>query len=150
MTAKTTEQLVSDLLDREAIRDLPKRYCHCVWQNDLEGIVSLFTADGSFTVKGRRSERTIKGREELRKMYQQSVADLTPLPYVHNHVVELKGNGRAIGTCYVELREKSGAMNWIGTGYYDDQYLKVGEEWKFASRRMTAYFAHRPKEKQAG
>jgi hypothetical protein len=32
---KTTEQLVQELLDREAIRDLHKRYCNCLWTSDL-------------------------------------------------------------------------------------------------------------------
>jgi len=27
---------------------------------------------------------------------------------------------------------------WIGTGYYDDDYAKVGDQWKFASRRFTS------------
>jgi hypothetical protein len=29
-------------------------------------------------------------------------------------------------------------MEWIGTGFYDDEYAKVGEQWKFASRRFTS------------
>ena len=28
-------------------------------------------------------------------------------------------------------------MAWIGSGYYEDDYAKVGEEWKFASRRFV-------------
>ena len=40
---KSVETLVQGMLDREAIRDLPVRYCHCVWKNDVEGIVNLFT-----------------------------------------------------------------------------------------------------------
>ncbi len=30
MANKNTEALVQEMLDREAIRDLPVRYCHCV------------------------------------------------------------------------------------------------------------------------
>lgn len=32
MTAKSTETLLQEVIDREAIRTLPVRYCHCVWQ----------------------------------------------------------------------------------------------------------------------
>jgi hypothetical protein len=35
--AKTTEQIVTELADREAIRELPQRYCDCVWRGDVDG-----------------------------------------------------------------------------------------------------------------
>ena len=37
--AKSVDQLAADLADREAIRELPQRYCDCVWRGDVEGIV---------------------------------------------------------------------------------------------------------------
>jgi SnoaL-like domain len=53
---KTTDELVRELADREAIRDLPIRYCDCISRNGLEGVVSLFTEDGSFVVKTSENE----------------------------------------------------------------------------------------------
>jgi hypothetical protein len=50
-------------------------------------------------------------------------------------VIELKGDGRATGRCYVELRDASDNLKWLGTGYYNDEYVKVGDTWKFKSRR---------------
>ena len=43
------EQQLAGLLAREAIRDLPLRYCDCVWRDDIDGIIDLFAGDGSFT-----------------------------------------------------------------------------------------------------
>lgn len=43
MATRSVETLVQEMLDREATRDLPVRYCHYVWKNDVEGIVNLFT-----------------------------------------------------------------------------------------------------------
>ena|SRR5579863_7115817 len=134
---KKTEELVAELADREAIRDLPVRYCDFVWQGNLDGMLDLFAEDGAFIVKGREREVVSRGRSELRKMYEQAIGDLTPRPYIHNHVVNLQGKTRATGRCYVELRSVARQMEWIGTGYYDDEYVKVGEQWKFASRRFT-------------
>jgi hypothetical protein len=71
-------------------------------------------------------------------MYKEALASVTPRPYIHNHVIELKGGGRATGRCYVELRDASNNMNWIGTGFYHDDYAKVGEQWKFQSRKFKA------------
>lgn len=134
---KSTEELVHELADREAIRDLPVRYCDCVWQNDLKTMVELFAEDGFFVVKGRERDATTKGRAELRKMYEQALAEATPRPYIHNHVVNLTGKTSANGRCYVELRSFSKNFEWIGTGFYDDDYIKVGDQWKFASRKFT-------------
>jgi hypothetical protein len=134
---KNAEQLLTELADREAIRDLPVRYCDCVWRGDIDGIVDLFGEDASFIVKGHKREATTTGRAALKKMYAGALGDAQPRPYIHNHVVELKGSNRATGRCYVELRSFARAMEWIGSGYYEDEYVKVGEQWRFASRRFT-------------
>ena len=136
--AKSIDQIVTELADREAIRELPQRYCDCVWRGDVEGIANLFTEDGSFSIAARNSENTTTGRANLLKMYKDGLASLTPRPYIHNHVIELKGGGRATGRCYVELRDAGNDMKWIGTGFYNDDYAKVGDEWKFQSRRFKA------------
>jgi hypothetical protein len=140
MAAKNVETLVQEMLDREAIRDLPVRYCHCVWKNDIEGIVNLFTHDGSISVPNDPSLPDAQGRDNLLKMYKQALGDLTPRPFIHNHVVDLQGPDRATGTCYVEIRATREGKSWIGAGYYDDEYAKVGGKWKFRSRKVTMYY----------
>ena len=136
--AKSIDQIVTELADREAIRELPQRYCDCVWRNDIDGIVNLFTDDASFSISASNAENTTTGRANLHKMYKDALASVTPRPYIHNHVVDLKGGGRATGRCYVELRDAGNDMKWIGTGFYHDDYAKVGDEWKFQTRRFKA------------
>ena len=136
--AKSIDQIVTELADREAIRELPQRYCDCVWRNDIDGIVNLFTDDASFSISASNAENTTTGRANLHKMYKDALATVTPRPYIHNHVVDLKGGGRATGRCYVELRDAGNDMKWIGTGFYHDDYAKVGDEWKFQTRRFKA------------
>ena len=135
--AKTTDELLQELLDRESIRDLPKRYCHYVWTNDVEAMLGLFTADGVMSTRGVAAEpQEIKG-SALREFYA-GLDRFRPRPYIHNHVVELLGEGRAKGTCYVELRRETREMAWIGTGFYDDEYVKDGGVWKFKARHYQA------------
>jgi hypothetical protein len=57
-------------------------------------------------------------------------------PFVHNHVVDLRGDA-ASGTCYLDLRASMDGKSMIGSGYYEDQYARVGTEWKFRSRKLT-------------
>jgi ketosteroid isomerase-like protein len=133
---KTTEELVRELADREAIRNLPIRYCDCICRNDLEGLMSLFTDDAAFSVKDPENRVVTRGRSDLKKMYENLVKEARPRPFTHTHVVELRGTNRATGRCYVEMRSAKIDLEWMGSGYYEDDYTKVGEEWKFASRRL--------------
>ena len=60
--AKSVEQLAGELADREGIRELPLKYCDCVWRNDMTGIVDLFANDGEFITKGFKREHRASGR----------------------------------------------------------------------------------------
>jgi len=133
---KTADELVRELVDREAIRDLPIRYSDFLFRDDVEGLVSLFTENGSFVVRDPENEVATHGRARLRKMFQQLLGDVFPKPFIHTHVVELGSESSATGRCYVELRSAKVDMDRIGSGYYEDDYVKVGGVWKFATRRL--------------
>jgi ketosteroid isomerase-like protein len=134
--AANTESLLQEVIDREAIRSLPLRYCHCVWQQDLAGYVNLFTEDGAMSTNDPSLPRA-QGREEIRKMISDGLGVMKPRPFIHNHVIELLGPDRAKGTCYVEVRLVRDGKKSLMTGWYNDEYAKVGGEWKFKSRRIT-------------
>ena len=136
MASKNSESLMQELIDREAIRNLPLRYCHCVWQKDLDGYVNLFTDDGAMSTNDPTLPRA-HGRDELRKMIGQGLDTMKPRPFIHNHVIELVGPDRAKGTCYVEVRLIRDGKKCLMSGWYNDEYAKVGGEWKFRSRQIT-------------
>jgi hypothetical protein len=139
--AQPLEQIVADLADRDAIRELPIKYCDCVWRNDVSGIVGLFANDGAFITKGRKREHRAEGRDALLKLYGGlTTGDMTPRPYIHNHVVELKGAGQASGRCYVEIRDAKNNFQWGGSGFYQDEYVKHDDGWKFKSRTFQAAY----------
>lgn len=136
---KTTEELVRELADREAIRDLPVRYCDYLWRNDVKGYLSLFTDDGTFFAKDVENEVTARGGAELKRMFENAVREVQPRHFTHTHVINLLNGQSATGRCYVELRSGKVGLDWIGSGYYEDEYVKVGEEWKFACRRFIEF-----------
>lgn len=138
MANKTTDQIVAELADREGIRDIVLRYYDAVWREDVHGIVALFAENGSLMIKGGTfSGQQATGRVALLKLYQEGLSAMSPRPYLHNHVIDLKGNGRASGRCYLELRGGRD-FNWIGAAIYEDEYVKVGDQWKFQTRAATA------------
>ena len=130
------EATVRGLADKEAIRDLARRYAHCVWQQDADGAVGLFVEDGSMDMGDRPP---IKGHEALRAAYTATVGVGDFQPFVHNHIVELDGD-RASGTCYLDLRVTAGDQSMIGSGYYNDHYVRTNSGWRFQSRKLTLRF----------
>jgi uncharacterized protein (TIGR02246 family) len=134
---KTTDELVRELADRETIRDLPVRYCDCLRRKDVDGLLGLFTDDATFVIKGREVQAVSRGRAEIRRMHEKAVAQTNPRLFVHTQIVSLLGVDRATGRCSVEVRNVRVTMESLGLGYFEDEYAKVGDQWKFTSRYHT-------------
>ena len=116
-----SEATLRALADREAIRDLASRYAHCVWRKDVDGAVGLFTDDGEMDTGDRPA---IKGRAALLEEYRRMITGPQFHPFVHNHLIELHGD-TATGICYLDLRATMDGTSMIGSGYYDDRYVRV-------------------------
>jgi len=134
---KTTDELVRELVDREAIRDLQVLYCEFLTGKDVGGLLGLFTDEATFVVKGIEVEAVSQGRVKLKKMHEKALGETTPRLFVHNQIVNLLSGDRATGRCSVEVRNVNITMEWIGVGCFEDEYAKVGDQWKFASRYHT-------------
>ncbi len=132
-----SDDRVTVLLAREAIRDLPQRYCDCVWRDDIDGIVDLFTPDGNFTAVLAATEKTFSGHAALRDLFVSGLA-IAPRPFIHNHVIDLRDERSASGRCYLDLYSAKKNMESIGAGYYEDEYVLHENRWRFHSRRFTA------------
>ncbi len=132
-----SDDRVTALLAREAIRDLPQRYCDCVWRDDIAGLVDLFTPDGTFTAVFAGAEKAFSGHDALRDFFTAGLA-IAPRPFIHNHVVDLHDHSSATGRCYLDLYSAKKNMGSIGAGYYEDEYALDDGRWRFRSRRFTA------------
>lgn len=126
------ESDVRRLRHLEQIRDLPRRYAHCVWTRDVEGALDLFTPDG---VMDLGTGTPARGREALRAAYQGLLGPNVFEPFIHNHVIDFDGAG-ARGVCYLDLRAVVDGRSLVGAGYYEDTYAIADGRWKFASRRL--------------
>jgi uncharacterized protein (TIGR02246 family) len=124
------------LLDLEAIRDLARRYAHCIWRKDADGAAALFAEDGAMDTGDRPP---LVGPDAIRAAYRAILPASDFLPFVHDHVVELHGD-RATGTCHLDLRVTRDGRRHLGAGAYEDHYVREGGRWKFASRRLTMHF----------
>tara|TARA_B100000809_G_C14947301_1_gene462593 strand:- start:353 stop:781 length:429 start_codon:yes stop_codon:yes gene_type:complete len=132
----TDSDTLARLVDLEEIRDLARRYAHSVWTQNVDGAVGLFCEDGFMDVG---DAEPVKGREKLRRAYENMIGDADLQPFVHNHVIDLDGD-HATGTCYLDLRATVDGRSMIGSGYYSDVYQRTGEGWRFKSRKLTLKF----------
>lgn len=117
------------------IQRLANDYCWFADTHDVDGILSLFTADGVMDAEALGME-TIRGEESLRKFYDTII----PLHEYSQHLsgthrVDLDGD-KASGTSYYLMH---GAVKGAGpisaAGYFEDQYERTADGWKFSSRR---------------
>jgi uncharacterized protein (TIGR02246 family) len=122
------------MVDREAIRELPRLYCHYLWTQDHDRMANLFTADATICIQG-MEDYAITGRDKLAKVFRRVNARYASQPFIHNHIVDLEGPDRASGYAYYEILEQEGSR-YLAAGYYHDQYRKVDGEWKFHSRKI--------------
>lgn len=135
MPDRDEKQLLRQLADKEEIRDLARRYADCVWRCDAAGAVALFSEDGEMDVG---LGAPLKGRAALLEGYRGMLrSDLQP--FVHNHVVELSGD-TASGRCYLDLRATVDGRSMLGSGRYDDVYVRTSGGWKFRSRKLDMRF----------
>ena len=125
------------VISRASISDLPVRYCDCGWRDDMESLVELFAPSGSFVAIFDGIETMVSGHKALSEFYKAAVRFM-PRPYIHNHVVEIVSMEFATGRCYLDLRSGRHNMDWLGAGFYEDEYVKIGSEWKFQARKFTA------------
>ena len=128
------EQRIQAIEDRTEIVELTARYCHFARTRDVEGIVDLFCEDGVLQA----GDVLEKGRARLREIYRGALAELGPMPCVHNHTVELAGD-EATGVCSVEIRMVQNGQAITAAGHYEDAFRRVGAQWRFARRRLVLY-----------
>ena len=133
--------------DIEAIKKLKASYCYLVDggvagdASELDELMTRFTDDarGEYGDYG-----SYEGKEALTKFFKEIVSGF--LSYgdhmVHNPIIEVEGD-RTRGRWYFEVPCTLRAPNraaWI-QGRYEEEYVKVGEEWKWKSiKAIFDYF----------
>src|ERR1700737_2701242 len=119
MSDAPLEEVVGQLADREAIRELTARYCHLIWKRDPVALADLFAPDGEF----RSGDAVaVRGRAAIVEWYSQ--LDRETRPFVHHNVITLNGS-RATGTCELDVRSVRDGRRTLGIGTYDDAYIRV-------------------------
>jgi 3-phenylpropionate/cinnamic acid dioxygenase small subunit len=133
---KLKESFMSEVEDREQIRELYSRYAITIDEGDSDNWVKCFTEDGVFESPrlGRHS-----GQQGLRKftgIYKDSLHGAQVRHVISNLSLQLEGN-HGTGICYLTYyHSKAGKSELAAVGGYRDTLQKVDGRWLFASRKV--------------
>lgn len=106
---------IEEMLDREAIRQLPIAHARFARSRDVKGMVGLYAKDAVMEVP---------------------TAD--PRLCIHGHYFEMLERDRAEGSVYIEITIGGKGFHESHFGCYRDDYVKEEGVWKFRSRRLCA------------
>ncbi|NNN28855.1 SnoaL-like domain-containing protein [Streptomyces sp. S3(2020)] len=116
----TTDDLVE-------IQQLLARYAVTITRGDIDGLLTVFTPDGTYSAFG--------DTYPLAEFPALVAAAPKGLFLTGTPVIEESDNGTAKGTqplCFVDH-----ATHDMRIGYYDDTYLRTPDGWRLRTRAMT-------------
>ena len=122
---------------RDAIRELVAVYTHCGDGGQFDAFGTLFAPDGVLELDG---GRVFAGRDAIRAFVSgtgESVRGSGERAFIRHHVssvqITLDDPDHAHGASYFFVVTQRGPDHW---GRYRDRYVRDGERWLFAHRRV--------------
>lgn len=128
--------------DHEEIRNLIARYAHHADDWEFEKQAALFAPDGVLVEGGREIPMHTTNIELARNYVAALAAKPQPAGFKHiqaNTAIEVDGDRATATSDLVSLR-LSPDKGWsIGSGRYDDMFVRIGGKWLFERRAVTFY-----------
>jgi ketosteroid isomerase-like protein len=129
--------------DRLAIRELVDAYAHCADRRDVEGQLSLFTADTEFLVymdsRNPSPAQEILGRDGLRPVFENLRTYEATTHFNGQSTVEWAGDSATgISYCLAHHVKVDGSSRslMIASIRYLDHFAKIKGHWYFRKRKL--------------
>jgi hypothetical protein len=128
---------ITELLDREQIKELRARYCWHVARSEGEELADLYVPNGLFQVHVGGPPLSFTGRAAIAESINRTPPG-TIFPVIHNHTILITGD-EATGTAVLEVSAPTlNPDRW--SGYYHDRLRKVNGHWLFVERVWFRYW----------
>jgi len=144
-SSATPADKVQHLLDLEGIRLLKARYCRYVDTKQWDKLATLFTAETRF--EGFGSAPDGSDAATFIAGISKRLAGVVSIHHCHMPEIVMTGRDTARGIWsmmdYLEFvdgavpREAPDSRGFYGWGYYEEEYVRAGDDWKFRFMRLT-------------
>lgn len=129
-------------MSRDAIADLVHRYADGVVRRDAEQWAACWAEEATWSLPG---GRVVSGRDAIVAMWAAAMDRFEAVvQVVHNGTARLDGD-EGEGRWYIsEAFRRAGGEPGILVAAYDDTYVQVAGEWRFAGRHLDVQYQGPP------
>jgi hypothetical protein len=131
----------TQLRDELEIRKLVARYSDAVARSDADAWGATWAEDGEWLIMGQPT----KGRDQVVALWKNLMAGFSFVVQLSSGgIIEIQGP-RASGRWYIT--EQGQGLDGTATltiGVYNDEYCRVGDEWRFLRRRFDPLYMGPP------
>lgn len=131
---------MSNLEDREQIRELKARYFRFMDTKDWEGLASVFTPDVHIDMSGEGGGVTDSVETYLPFLIAQ-IGEVTTVHHGHMSEIEFEGPDDAHGIWAMEDElwwpEGSPIRHLHGYGHYHERYRRNSDGWRISAMTLT-------------
>ena len=123
--------------DEKLIHEVLTEYCYCYDAGNIDRVLTLFTDDAIIS----NASGIHRGIDDIRQNYIDFVAKRKfGFHFVTNMTIRIaESRQEAVSTSYlVTLNVKNDGQLALVAGSYIDRFRKIGDDWKFSERRITA------------
>ena len=129
---------------RIAISDLVHHYADAVVRRDADQWASTWAPDAVWELG---KDRRVEGREAIVELWNNAMDGFKAVVQnvVNNGAALDDASGTGIGRCYImESWWRGDDSKGILLAYYDDSYIRGGDQWMFASRELVVQYSGPP------
>ncbi|ELR98754.1 nuclear transport factor 2 family protein [Gloeocapsa sp. PCC 73106] len=131
--------------DRLDIQELNARYFYAIDGLDIlipgdpaQNWANTFTSDGSFSIVQANGDPVlqIQGTKALIETFASFPDIATTRHWINDLLIEQTATGVTSGCYIIAMNIKNNPATIVRTGIYQDQLVKVSNQWKFQSRKL--------------
>jgi uncharacterized protein (TIGR02246 family) len=130
-------ELLQELHDIEAIKQLKARYVRCADTQDWEGFAEVLTDDYLFDSEG----GVVQGRDQVVAMVSKSLEGASTVHHVFAPEIVFTGADTAEAIWpmedYVRMSMNGQAFAFHGCGHYWETYVRTTDGWRLQSCKLT-------------